>query len=136
MKVLMSVTLILLGILWIYCAIFVPYVMHARAMSDAMHFEAALNSWAAGKVNDGKLQPSDIEEIFPEGRSLLIGGENANQNFEEMVENIAQSCAPADWPGILSVLIGAAGVVSCFRKPAKIQAEGATEQPPPAPTQK
>lgn len=89
--------------------------MRNRAASNAMGLETNLKRWTNEKVYDGKLQDSDVLEIFPEGAALRFGGENPNKNFREMISEIAQSSAPPTWPGVLAVLIGGAGAVSCFR---------------------
>ena len=115
MKALMSATLITFGAIWIFHATLVPSVMRNRAMSNAMGLETNLKRWTSEKVYDGKLQDSDVLEIFPEGSALRFGGENPNKNFREMISEIAQSSAPPIWPGVLAILIGGAGAVSCFR---------------------
>lgn len=92
-------------------------------MSDAMQLEANLKAWTSEKVLDGKLQEGDVVEIFPEGYSLRFGGESPNRNFREMISDISQSSAPPVWPGLLSILIGGAGAVSCLRAYKNNQAE-------------
>lgn len=91
-------------------------------MSDALQLEANLKAWAAEKMHDGKLQESDLTEIFPEGYSLRYGGEDPNKDFREMISDISQSSAPPVWPGVLSVLIGGAGAISSFRATGNKQA--------------
>lgn len=123
MKALMSTTLIVFGTIWVYYATIVPSMMRTRAVSNAMQLEANLKKWTTKKVLDGRLQDSDVQEIFLEGYALQFGGENPNKNFREMISDIARSSAPPIWPGVLSVLIGGAGAVSCFRARKNKQAQ-------------
>ncbi len=111
----MTATLMTLGATWIFHATIIPTVMRTRAMSDAMQLEANLKAWTSEKVLDGKLQEDDVGEIFPQGYSLRFGGESPNKNFRKMISDISQSSAPPAWPGVLSILIGGAGAVSCLR---------------------
>jgi|GEM_PF-2299741 len=114
MKILMAASLILLGAFWILYATITPEVMKTRAMSDAMQLEANLKAWMTGKIHEGKLQESDIGEIFPEDYSLRFGGENPGKSFRQMISDISQSGAPPAWPGLFSILIGGAGAISCL----------------------
>jgi hypothetical protein len=134
MKALMSATLIILGTLWVFYASIIPSVMRTRAMSNAMQIEANLKRWTSEKVYDGRLQEGDVREIFPEGYALRFGGENPNKNFREMISDIARSSAPPTWPGVLSVLIGGAGAVSCFRARKTKQAQNTGRQATAAPS--
>lgn len=111
----MAASLILLGASWVLYATIVPPMMRNRAMSHAMQLEANLHRWTREKVIDGKLLESDVREVFAEGYALRFGGENPNKNFREMISLIALSSAPPLWPGVLAVLIGGAGALSCFR---------------------
>ncbi len=110
MKILMAITLILLGAIWSYYATINATMMQTRAMSDAMQMEADLQGWAANKVSE-----SELLEIFPENYSLRFGGESKNRNFRMMIKEIAASSAPPVWPGVASILIGLAGASSSFR---------------------
>jgi hypothetical protein len=106
MKALMVVTLILSGIVWLFYATMIPSMMRTRALSDAMQLEADLKRWAVEKVWEGKLDESDVQEIFPEQYALRFGGEHPDKNFREMIEHIAQSSAPPVWPGAFMILVG------------------------------
>ncbi len=90
-----------------------------------MQLEANLKGWASGKVSEGKLTESDVQEIFPENYSLRFGGENLNKNFREMVEHIAQSSAPPIWPGVAIVSVG---VIAAFRLPSPQKRNKKAEQ--------
>jgi hypothetical protein len=93
MKALMSATLITFGAIWIFHATLVPSVMRNRAASNAMGLETNLKRWTSEKVYDGKLQDSDVLEIFPEESALRFGGENPNKNFREMIEVVPENGA-------------------------------------------
>jgi hypothetical protein len=107
MKILMQATLIFFGVIWSYYATLNPRTMQIRAMSDASQMEADLNRWATGKVSE-----SDLLEIFPEKNSLRFGGENKHRNYRTMIQEVAVSSAPPIWPGITSMLMGLAGLLS------------------------
>jgi hypothetical protein len=109
MKTLMILTLILLGGVWLFCASAVPMAMRTRAMSDAMQLESNLKGWATEKVSEGKLDESDLQDLFPEGYSLRFGGEHPSRNFREMIDHIAVSSAPPAWPGLFMIAIGIIG---------------------------
>ena len=85
--------------------------MRTRAMSDAMQLEANLKGWAAEKVSEGKLDESDLQDLFPEGYSLRFGGEHPSRSFREMIDHIAVSSAPPVWPGWFMIAIGIIGVI-------------------------
>lgn len=78
-------------------------------MSDALQLEADLKRWLAEKVSEGKLDESDVQELFPQD-SLRFGGEHKNRNFLEMIDHIAQSSAPPVWPGEFMIGIGILGM--------------------------
>jgi hypothetical protein len=80
------------------------------AVSDAMQLESDLKSWADQKRKEGKLNNQDILEIFPEGYSLALGGENPNNNFREMIEDISKRNPLPVLPGFVSIAIGAFGL--------------------------
>jgi hypothetical protein len=82
-------------------------MMKGRALSDAMQMEANLKAWATDKVSE-----SELLEIFPENYSLRFGGERKDRNFRKMIEDISIAGAPPLWPGLMSILVGLAGIVS------------------------
>lgn len=110
----MIATLILMGGIWLLCATAVPFAMRTRAMSDAFQLEADLKGWADGKVWEGKLKESDVQELFPQNYSLRFGGELPTRNFREMIDHIAQSSAPPEWPGLLMIGVGILGTIHSF----------------------
>jgi hypothetical protein len=110
MKILMAISLILLGTIWSYYATINATMMRTRAMSNAEQMEADLQRWAISKVSE-----SELLEIFPENYSLRFGGESNNRNFREMIEAIAVSSAPPLWPGLVSILVGLVGALSGIR---------------------
>lgn len=133
MKTLMIITLIVLGMLWVFFASAFPMAMRVGATSDAMQLERDLNVWATEKVAEGKLSESDVEEIFTEGYSLILGGERKDRNFREMIGHIAVSSAPPAWPGLVMILIGLLGAIHSIylafknKRPAEQGGDGDTE---------
>ena len=83
--------------------------MRTRAISDGMQLELNLKNWMDEKVSEGRLQESDVNQIFPENYSLRFGGENPSRNFRQMIAEISKSSAPPTWPGVASILIGCIG---------------------------
>ncbi len=112
MKILMAVTLIMLGTVWLFYATLMPNTAETRALSDAMQIEHDLYAWAAEKVSAGKLEESDLQEIFIDNYLLRLGGENRSRNFHEMIKNIAHSSPLPTWPGVVSIIVGVVGAVS------------------------
>jgi hypothetical protein len=110
MKALIIAAQILLGGIWLFYATIAPSAARTGAISDAMALENELAGWALGKVVEGKLTSSDIQEIFSEDYALRLGGESPKKNFHEMIEDIAGLSAPPIWPGIILIVIG--GVLS------------------------
>ena len=114
MKGMMATTLVILGALWLYHATFIPKIMQTRAMSDARQLEANLQVWAEQKVHEGKLREDDVAGIFNDRYGLRLGGEKPNRNFREMIDDISQSSAPPGWPGVVALVVGIGGLVSCI----------------------
>ena len=82
------------------------------AISDAMQLESDLKSWTDWKVKEGKLTKEDVLEIFPTGYSLVLGGENKNQNFREMIEDISTRHPLPIWPSFIAIALGAYGLLT------------------------
>lgn len=106
-----------------FYAVALPIASETAAMSDAMQLESDLKKWADWKVREGKLKKEDVLEIFPEGYSLSLGGENPNQNFREMVADIATRNPLPALPGILALGLGAWGLLRPCRHEPQIQSE-------------
>ena len=121
----MAVTLILFGAFWIFSATAVPMAMRVRAMSDAAQLESNLHAWASEKVQTGKLQDTDVKEIFPEGYALRMGGEDPSKSFREMISDIAVSSAPSVYLGYVCVAVGCIALLICGTRGPKHSAEQA-----------
>ena len=116
----MATTLVFFGALWSYYATLHATLMRSRALSDAMQMEASLKAWATNKVSE-----SELLEIFPENYSLRFGGERKDRNFRKMIEDISIAGTPPLWPGLMSILVGLAGVVFAIRDKRNKSAEQA-----------
>ena len=110
----MPITLVLSAIIWIVYVTVGLKVARMAAMSEAMQVEANLKSWASAKVSQGKLNESDVREVFPENESLRFGGEQPGRSFRQMIDHIAQSGAPPLWPGVLMGAVGLVGILRCL----------------------
>ena len=99
----------------LFYSVVAPLPNRTAAMSDASQLESELKGWADSKVREGKLKTEDVLEIFPESYSLSLGGENPNQNFLEMVADIATRNRIPTWTGLLSFILGFLGLISYFR---------------------
>jgi hypothetical protein len=102
----MPITLVLSAIIWIVYVTVGLKVARMAAMSEAMQVEAKLKSWASAKVSEGKLDESDVRELFPENESLRFGGEQPGRSFRQMIDHIAQAGAPPLWPGVFMMAVG------------------------------
>ncbi len=101
-----SITLILIGALWLFYAYPVRTANETAAVSDAMQLEADLKGWA-----DNNATKEAVDEIFSDGYSLKLGGETKNRSFRQMIrDTVARSSVPA-WPGVLAVVTGAVTLV-------------------------
>jgi hypothetical protein len=96
-----AITLILLGVLWLYWATVIPLTMEMRALSDAKSFQARLRTWV-----DETPAEADIHQLFTDRGTLRLGGERENQDFEAMIRHIATSSAPPWWPGAIAIVVG------------------------------
>ena len=112
MKSLTVSILIILGVFWLFYALFMPPTMAKGYETYAIVFEANLKNWASEKVAEGKLTESDVQEIFPENGSLSSGGEIRYGNLREMVSGIVESSAPPAWPSAILVVVG---LMAAFR---------------------
>ena len=104
------IALILLGLTWLFYAAADAITSETAAMSDAMQLESDLKKWAESKVREGKLKNEDVLEIFPEGYSLILGGEQSDRNFREMVADIATRNYLPVWPGLIALAFGTVGL--------------------------
>ena len=109
------IALILLGVIWMFYSVALPMASETAAVSDAMQLESDLKNWADWKVREGKLRKEDVLEIYPEGYSLKLGGENPNHNFREMVADISTRNPLPIWPGLIALILGIMGLITTTR---------------------
>ena len=110
MKLIPPVTLILIGAFWLFHSLFLQMATTTSSASDAMQLELNLKNWMEEKRREGKLTNEDIIEVFPEGYLLALGGENPDQNFRELIEDISKRNPLPHWPGFIAICIGAFGL--------------------------
>ena len=107
----MIITLIVSGVLWFFFATAKPMAMRVAATSDGAQFERDLKDWATNKVGEGKLTKSDVEELFPEGYALSLGGEVPDRDFRSMIGDISQLSAPPILPSYFLIFVGLLGII-------------------------
>jgi hypothetical protein len=128
MKLIMALYLVLIGLILVFYAS-LTQAADLSASSDAAQFEFRWKTWADSKVEAGKLERSDVEELFPDGQRLRFGGENPDRDFRQMISHISRKSVPPAWIGISSLLLGVAGVISCVRSLLAKQAKASGASP-------
>src|SRR5690606_4341684 len=89
MKYVTAIALILLGLVWLFFSVPDRPAGETRALSHAIEFEYKLQEWMMAKEAEGKLDESDIREVFTESGAIKFGGENPEEDFRSMVKGIA-----------------------------------------------
>jgi hypothetical protein len=109
MQKLASITLILIGAIWLLYAYPMRIANEAAAYSDAMQLESDLKEWAGRSASE-----EAVDEIFSDSDSLKLGGEAENRSFRRMISDMIERCSVPGWPGVLAVITGVVTLAGSF----------------------